>query len=157
MGRRENSPGKVGLAAQQGHSAACIHRAWASGPQSSPGDQGFVCCPHSGYSVVMKWPILIVSVCAWVVPAWGTCSGLLSLLICFVVLDVQLDQNGAIALIRCIYLEITRFALLPTEVTAFNMPWLLSYLFSRCCPRQTYNNRRAAPWVLCACILCSFA
>lgn len=157
MGRGESSPGTVGLAVQQGRSAACTHPAWGSGLQSSPGDQGFVCCPHSGYSVLMKWPILTVAVCAWVVPACGTCSCLLSSLIYFVVLDVQLDQNGAIALIRCIYLEITHFTLLPTEVMAFDMPWLVSYIFSECCPRHTYNYREAAPWVLYACTLCSFA
>lgn len=54
MGRGESSPGTVGLAVQQGRSAACTHPAWGSGLQSSPGDQGFVCCPHSGYSVLMK-------------------------------------------------------------------------------------------------------
>lgn len=69
---------------------------------------------------------------------------MLSSLIYFVVLDVQLDQNGAIALIRCIYLEITHFTLLPTEVMAFDMPWLV-YIFSECCPRHTYNYREAAP------------
>lgn len=156
-GRGESSPGKVGLAAQQGHSAACAHPAWASGPQSSPGHQGFVCSPLSGYSVVMKWPILTVSVCAWLVPACSTCSCSLSLLICFVILDVQLDQNGASALIRCSYLEITHFALLPTEVAVLNMSWLLPYLFSKCHPRHTYNNRRVTPWGLYACMLCNFA
>lgn len=53
-GRGESSPGKVGLAAQQGHFAVCTHLAWGSCPQSFPGDQGFVCCPHPGYSVMMK-------------------------------------------------------------------------------------------------------
>lgn len=42
-------------------------------------------------------------------------------------------------------LEITHFTLLSTEVAAFNMPWLVSYLFSKCCPMHAQNNRRAAP------------
>lgn len=86
--------------------------------------------------IVSRWSDPSLPACAWVVPACGTCSWLLSSLICFVVLDVQLYQNGVIALIRCIYLEITHFASLPTEVTEFNMPWLVPYLFSKCCPRH---------------------
>lgn len=46
------------------------------------------------------------------------------------VLDVKLDQNGAISLIRRVYVEITLFTLLPTGVTERDVPWLVRYLFS---------------------------
>lgn len=53
-------------------------------------------------------------------------------------LDVKLDPNGAISLIRRIYLEITHFTLLPTEVTGRDVPWLVCYLFFLTLVQGTY-------------------
>lgn len=75
-------------------------------------------------------------------------------------LDVKLDQSGAISLGRCIYLEITHFILLPTEVAGRDVPWLVCYpFFNKARPRHVSNNRSAASSVLRALKvqLCSFA
>lgn len=164
MGRGESSPGKLGPGRPAGqlaggHPAARTHPAWGTIPQSSPGT-----CPlpslglRCHHKVTRPHHVCVSRACMWCIQLFAV----IACLPCGLVLDVKLDQNGDVALIRRIYLEGTCFTLLPTESTGHDVPWLVCYLFFYGLSKA-HILTSAASSVLHACIrgmevnLCSFA